>query len=185
MRYTVHKLFWAWEFDKEENWLNEMSAKGLQLVGVGIFRYIFEEGTPGEYCFRIELLEKHPEHALARRYIGFLEETGVEYIGNVLRWGYFRKKASKGPFDLFSDLDSRIKHLGKILALMTPALIFEFIIGAYNVWLYAGLSIANRRFYGNLISGSLCLILGLMIGYGVLKIQKKRRALIKERALHE
>ena len=26
MRKKVYKWFWAWEFDKEEKWLNEMAA---------------------------------------------------------------------------------------------------------------------------------------------------------------
>ena len=32
MRKYVKKIFWAWEVEKEEHWLNEMSAKGLALV---------------------------------------------------------------------------------------------------------------------------------------------------------
>lgn len=48
----IHKLFWVWQFDNEENWLNEMAAKGLALVGVGFCRYEFEECTPGEYNVR-------------------------------------------------------------------------------------------------------------------------------------
>ena len=42
MRQVIHKWFWAWEFEKEEQWLNEMSAKGLALVGIGYCRYEFE-----------------------------------------------------------------------------------------------------------------------------------------------
>ena len=32
MRKVIRKWFWAWNFEKEEEWLNEMSAKGLALV---------------------------------------------------------------------------------------------------------------------------------------------------------
>ena len=35
MRKVIHKWFAAWNFDKEERWLNEMAAKGLGLVSVG------------------------------------------------------------------------------------------------------------------------------------------------------
>ena len=41
MRQTIHKLFWAWEFDKEEKWLNEMAARGLCLVSIGFCKYEF------------------------------------------------------------------------------------------------------------------------------------------------
>ena len=27
-RKTIRKWFWVWEFEKEENWLNEMAANG-------------------------------------------------------------------------------------------------------------------------------------------------------------
>ena len=32
MRKVIKKFFWAWEYEKEEKWLNEMAAKGLALV---------------------------------------------------------------------------------------------------------------------------------------------------------
>ena len=58
MRKIIHKVFFAWDFDKEEKWLNELAAKGLSLIGVGLFRYEFEETLPGEYSYKLELLEK-------------------------------------------------------------------------------------------------------------------------------
>lgn len=72
MRFTKYKVLFAWDFEKEEKWLNEMSAKGMQLVGVGIFKYIFEEGNPGEYFYRIELLEELPTHPESISYIRFM-----------------------------------------------------------------------------------------------------------------
>jgi hypothetical protein len=47
-------------------------------------------------------------------YISFMEETGAEYIGRCFQWQYFRKRSEFGRFDLFSDLDSRISHCGRI-----------------------------------------------------------------------
>ena len=86
MRRTIRKLFWVWDFDQEEKWLNEMAAKGLRLVAVGFCRYVFEEGRPGEYHIRLELLENWPTSPEGARYIRFVEETGAEYIGSVMRW---------------------------------------------------------------------------------------------------
>ena len=34
MRKIVKKWFWVWEFDKEEQWLNEMAAKGVAVIMV-------------------------------------------------------------------------------------------------------------------------------------------------------
>ena len=52
MRTIIRKWFWAWDFDKEEAWLNEMASEGLALVSVGWCRYEFEPCEPGEYIVR-------------------------------------------------------------------------------------------------------------------------------------
>ena len=44
MRQVIRKWFWAWEFDKEEAWLNDMAAQGKALVSA---RYITKKtGNP-------------------------------------------------------------------------------------------------------------------------------------------
>ncbi len=35
-RVIEHKWFWAWQDDKEERWLEEMSERGLHLVSPGV-----------------------------------------------------------------------------------------------------------------------------------------------------
>lgn len=103
MRKTVRKWFWAWNYEKEEKWLNEMAAKGCGLVSVGFCKYEFEECEPGEYRYRIELLENNPDHPESESYVHFVEDTGAEQVGNFMRWVYFRNKTSEGEFELFSD----------------------------------------------------------------------------------
>ena len=176
MRFTMHKLYWAWNFEEEEKWLNEMSAKGLNLVGVGFGKFVFEEGTPGEYHFHIEWLKHFPSHPETVSYIHFLEETGVEHVGSFKMWAYFRKKTSDGVFDLFSDIDSRIIHYKRIrnlLLCLFPLEILAFWINATSS------SIANfgcSSFLGILI---------ILITIGMIKIMVKIKHLKKERILHE
>lgn len=170
MKKTIYKLYWAWQFDKEEKWLNECSAKGLHLCDVGVFRYTFEEGTPGAYSHKLELLENWPTHPESVAYIRFLEDTGVEMVGSILRWVYFRKKTVDGPFDLFSDLDSRIKHLNRILMLFIPLMVVEFIIGTINVFFARTL---------NQSVGTINILLGFVFVYGIYVINKKNKNLKK------
>ena len=119
MKKVVHKWFWAWSFEKEEKWLNEMAAKGLVLSSVDFCKYVFEDSLPDQYNVRLELLENAPTHPESEKYIRFLEETGAEHVGSVNRWIYLRRPAEMGPFDLFSDNASRVRHLGRILSLLT------------------------------------------------------------------
>ena len=179
MRKTIRKWFWVWDFDKEEQWLNEMAAKGLALVGVGFCRYDFEDCMPGEYQVRLELLENQLGHAESQQYIRFLEETGVEQVGNYFRWVYFRKKTTDGAFDLYSDLESRIKHLKRIIALILPISLANLCIGFSNVGnaMATGIWIAKVG-YVNLTIGAL----GCM---GAWKLQKKRKRLEEEAQIFE
>jgi len=44
-------------FEKEEQWLNNMAAKGLNFISCKFARYTFEEGPTAEYIYRLELLK--------------------------------------------------------------------------------------------------------------------------------
>lgn len=130
---VIRKAYWNYE--KEENWLNEMAAKGLALTDYSWCRYVFEECEQEEYIYRIELLDNPAKHPESIAYIKFLEDTGVEFVASYMRWVFLRKKASAGPFDLYSDLDSKIKYYKKIRSFWTLFAVMEFTIGLSNVLL--------------------------------------------------
>ena len=56
-RRTIHKWFWVWDFEKEDDWLNEMALNGWVLESVGYATYHFVRCEPGEYSVRTEM---HP-----------------------------------------------------------------------------------------------------------------------------
>ena len=180
MKKVVHKTFLIWNFDEEEKWLNEMSAKGLQLIDVGFFRYTFEEGQPGEYIYRLELLEGYASAGKNRDYVQFLEGTGVEHVVQFGRWAYFRKKADGKGFDLFSDIESRIRHLNRISAVAA-------ILSLVN--LFNGINRIHHLFSdgarGEIVITILCLSVGALLGYGFLYLFSKKRKLQREKQLHE
>lgn len=136
MKKIVHKVFWAWEFDREEKWLNSMSAKGLALTSVGFCRYEFEDCTPGEYKFFIELLSGRASGVENVKYIEFLEDAGVKHVGTYGRWVYFRGKPSEENDKLFSDNASRIKHLTRIIRFIAVLLAINLYFGCYNLLMY-------------------------------------------------
>ncbi|MBQ7916580.1 MAG: DUF2812 domain-containing protein, partial [Firmicutes bacterium] len=136
MRTIIHKFFGIWNYEKEEQWLNEMAAKGLCLVSVGYCRYEFEDCQPGEYTIRLQLLANNPTHPEGAKYIQFIEDTGAEHVASWLKWVYFRKKKSDGEFQLFSDHTSLIQHLTRVLHLLLILGIANLYIGAYNLFLF-------------------------------------------------
>lgn len=179
MRRIIHKWFWVWNFDKEEQWLNEMAAKGLCLVSTGFCKYEFEDCLPGEYQIRMQLLDKLPHHPESQKYIEFLEDTGAEQVGSFTRWVFFRKKASLGDFNLFSDNASRVKYLTSMLSFITLVVALNLLIGLEN------LAIAMLTgFPGNYL-GFINLAIGLFGLPGTIKLWKKRNRIKKESQLFE
>jgi len=183
MRHTVYKLLWAWEYDKEEKWLNEMAAKGLALISVGLCKYIFEDSEPGEYTCKIELLDNWPSSTRGKSYIRFLEETGAEHVGSMLRWIYLRKKTSKGILDLYSDIGSRISYLKRLQIFFITMFFFELGIGIMN--LSIGAFSYNRMNTTNLFMGILLLFIALMCGIAGFRHTKKLRTLQREQQIRE
>ncbi len=165
-RITIRKWFWVWSFEKEEDWLNEMAMNGWVLDSVSYCTYHFVRCEPGEYSVRLEM------HPYDEAYLSFMRETGAEYVGRMMMWIYFRKKTADGPFDLFSDIDSRIRHLdriGKVLAVIGGA---NLLIGIANTFSPARLGWVN-------------LLAATLLMYALGRIHGKKEALEKDRLLHE
>lgn len=179
MRKVIHKLFWAWDFDKEEKWLNEMAAKGLALVSVGWLRYEFEPCLPGEYSIRLEFLENRVNHPESEQYTSFIEDMGAEQVGSMMRWVYFRKKSSEGEFELFSDKESKIKYLNRILLWLWILGGVNLYCVAYNMWLF---------FYFGSYINLVCvlnLVLCILMAGGILRLNRKKKLLKKEQSIFE
>jgi len=114
---TVRKFYW--NFEKEERWLNEMAAKGQALRHYSFVTYRFEPSRPAEWIYRIELLPDDSGKPASQEYLAFMADTGAQAVATYMRWVYFRKPSVDGPFEVFSDLDSRIAHYKRVLLMFT------------------------------------------------------------------
>ena len=166
-RMTIRKWIWVWDFDKEEQWLNTMAQQGWVLDRVGFCRYEFVRCEPGEYTVRLEMRE-HDD-----AYLGFMADTGAEYVGRMMQWIYFRRKTELGGFDIFSDLDSRIAHLGRIARILKIVGIANLVIGLAN-----SMNPVVDFGWVNLLCATLLM-------YALGRIEGKQEALEKDRLLME
>ena len=165
-RKTVRKWFWVWDFEKEERWLNEMALQGWVLDGVGWCTYHFRKCEPGEYSVRLEM------RPYDEGYVNFMNETGAEFVGRMMMWIYFRKKAEDGAFDLYSDLDSKIAHLDRIGRMLA-------IIGGLNL-VCAVMNAMNGTWVGVLNTACATLLM-----YALGRIHGKKESLQQARQLYE
>ena len=162
---TVFKLFFVWDFEKEERWLNEMAQEGWVLDNTGFSFYTFVRCEPGEYIIRLEM---NP----SSDYRAFVKELGAEYIGGCVNWVYFRRKAELGSFELLSDIDSRLTHLSRINRMLSLICLANLILGIMN-------SLNQARY------GWLNLLCAAMLSYALGRIHGMKVALEKERSSHE
>lgn len=162
----ITRWWWAWNFDKEEEWLNEMADNGYALVDAKWISYWFEKTEPGEYIVRLEYQKNNFE------YLSFMKELGAERVSYYMGWNYFRRKSALGEFDLFSDLKSKIDHLKRIEQLILP-------LGILNI----GSGIINS--INNSPIGLLNLLVGSIIFYGYGCIKTKKEVMEREKRLHE
>ena len=98
----------AWNYELELEELNEMSAKGWQLVKGGVFSNKFKKNTEMEYRYQLDF---QPGIEDKGRYIETFREQGWEYISSTFNgWHYFRKlydaDTPKEEYEIFTDTAS-------------------------------------------------------------------------------
>ena len=184
MKHIIRKAFF--DFEKEEKFLNEMSANGFALTDYSWCKYIFEDAPKGEYIYRIELLGHPMDHQESRDYLQFMEETGAELVTSYnKRWIYFRRKAADGEFAIYSDIDSKLNHYNRILILFWAAAGLNLFVGLINLLLGAFTASISRppiNSYVSLISFSIFILILLFL---IIPLNKKIKGLKIEKEIHE
>ena len=93
----VFKIFWMWDYEKEEKWLNDMSHQGWQLQRYTPFVYHFKQGEPDAYQYCLEFMAPQGGSKGMEDYLQFLAESGIECVGRYFSWGYFRRENDGQP----------------------------------------------------------------------------------------
>lgn len=162
-------------FEIEEQWLNKMAAKGLNFISCKLGRYTFEEGPPAEYIYRLELLKGAPKDEHVENYLTTMEDYGIECVDTYNNWAFFRKKAADGPFEIYSDFESKVDHYKRVAYLLGTVGGLNLFIALFNVTLSQFnmyLSIVNFLIF--------VLITPIFISY-----LRKIKELKKEQALYD
>lgn len=132
MRHKVYKFIQ--DHEKEERWLNAMAAKGYHMIDFSFpCRYLFEEGEPGAFIYRVELLKQLPTELESQAYIKFMEEANAECVCTYLRWAYFRRRATEGAFELYTDLEAKLQHYRRIAWMFGLIGLLNLFLGTLNL----------------------------------------------------
>lgn len=133
MTLTKRRLFL--NYQREEQWINEMATDGWHLSDYKYTKYTFEKDEPGKYDYRIELLADPPTSDKGKEYLEFMEEAEVECVTISSNWAYFRKEATGEPFEIYTDYESRKKHLTRIITTLTIVMLMNLFFAIYNTFI--------------------------------------------------
>lgn len=145
---------------KEERWINEMAAQGFHLVNYKFGRYLFKKGKPGGYEYRIELLKDTAGSEAALEYLDFMEESGIILVAKYSNWVYFRKKATKEPFMIYTDYDQRKEHLQRIIKMLAIIMFVNLGLAVLNTSLS---SVSTLNGYVSILSWLIVICLFVLI----------------------
>lgn len=127
---------WKFTFDKDEEqeWLNGYARRGWAMASFFVGLVTFVPCRPGEYVYQIDLL---PGKGLwadnYEDYVIFMNEMGVEVLQRWGRWVYLRKRAEDGPFEVYTDAESKAALYRRIRSMFLWALLVELLCSS-SVW---------------------------------------------------
>ena len=192
MRRVIHKIFWIWQLEKEQAWINEMASHGYSLEHAGRLTFEFDETEPGKYIYKELFLKGWGESAENIKYFKFLEEMGIKVVCYInypgTCWVYTRALKEDYPdgIELYSDIDSKINYQ----KVMAGYMIFVTIATLLASLLNLSVVISSWTAYGRLMSLNLaCAVFTFMLCAGAtisaVKAFVEIGRLKKERKLHE
>lgn len=124
-------IYSAWNYELEVEDLNEMSAKGWQLIKAGCFSNKFKKNTEIQYRYQ---LDYNPSIEEKGRYLETFREQGWEYVSSTFNgWHYFRKlydaSRPEEEYEIFTDVSS-VKEMNSrwaIAGMVCVAILFVYL----------------------------------------------------------
>lgn len=147
------------EYEQEEQWINEMAKEGWQLTAIGWCRYIFRRGTPGEYIYKLDVVERTASDEVKESYFNFLTECGIRVVGEFKDWIYLQKRAADGPFDMKDDTYAKLRTVNKVYSFAVRTLckllkIFAGVVIICSLGQMLSSNYAIQELFGGIMLGS-------------------------------
>ena len=188
MRRVIHKIFWIWQLEKEQAWINEMASHGYSLEHAGRLTFEFDETEPGKYIYKEIFLKGWGESVENIKYFRFLEEMGIKVVCYInypgTCWVYTRALREDYPdgIELFSDIDSKINGMKAMSGYMIFVMAMTLFAALLNLWCAIG-----RNYFSpiNLICSISMFVLFTLATIATVRIFVNMGKLKKERTIHE
>lgn len=127
----IFKLWWAWDYEQIEDWLERMEAGGLRLVETrfdGIY-FCFEKCIPTKSRYCIDYQNK-----LTPEYMAIINDDGWKLYQIGFGWYILRKEYQEERPDLYTDFEGLISRNKSLLTVIIVLLCTEFIAIGGMIW---------------------------------------------------
>ncbi len=130
----ICKVWWAWNYEEIENWLEKMEANGLRLVETHIkgMIFYFEKCQPSKARYCIDYQTK-----LTPDYLSIINDDGWKLYQIGMGWYILRKEYQQDRPDLYTDFEALIARDKLLLLITLILLVFELVsLGSlvYSTW---------------------------------------------------
>ncbi len=121
---TIVKAIFAWEDEKEEKWLEEMSLQGWQLEKAAPYIYTFKRCQPERMVYRLDFRSDFDKGY--QEYQTFFKDAGWELIARFSGWHYYRIAPENNDVpEIYNSNKAKAEKYRRLL----PVVLFPFLIG--------------------------------------------------------
>jgi hypothetical protein len=172
---TVMKIFFPWQDEKEEKWLDRMAQEGWFLDKVSPYLYTFRKGTPKKCAYRLDY-----KNTLSNDYEDYLQlfrDAGWTLVGMFANWHYFSVSSEDETMpELFNSNRSKVEKYRRILFVLLPLglLIVSPVFRLFDFNSYLPFD------YGVLLIKGLYALAVILYGFSIIRVLIKIRQLKSE-----
>jgi hypothetical protein len=112
-------VFFAWEDEKEEQWLQKMAAEGWRLEYVAPYVYKFQRSTPEDVVYRLDYkLTLDKDYA---EYLNLFRDSGWQLFATFSNWHYFRINPQNNEIpEIYNSGRAKAEKYRRLLFVLLP-----------------------------------------------------------------
>ncbi|NIK69454.1 DUF2812 domain-containing protein [Paenibacillus sp. BK720] len=175
-----NRLTMSWNYEKEEQWLNDMSRDGQHFKKASMLSSFFTKDESVRYTYRLDYQTgQRLGSGKFQEYIDLYRDAGWEYVSSYgSLWHYFRREWQPGEEPrLYTDRDSLIHLYKRMQRVMAIMMLVNLVIMLANMVNLRNFLSGDRFWTIGLPVMVLYLFLFGVLGYGCWRMQKKVNAL--------
>ncbi|NLK27259.1 MAG: DUF2812 domain-containing protein [Clostridiales bacterium] len=167
----IHKVFTAWNYEKEEDYLFNQSVDGWELLRGGCFYSKYKRNNEKVFKYKVDFNPLGKDFNKKRLYVDIFEDQGWEYVNSTFNgWHYFKKEYNpqlpEEEYIVYTDRTSIIEMRNRWV---TIARIIQLVMLLFSIYFLT--ITASGHNPGMLINALLYSLGSLILLFGIRKMR--------------